>query len=38
MDQVIDPVATRAVLAAALRRLATKRPTLPDRAHANEPL
>ena len=38
VDQVIDPADTRAILAGALRRFATKRPTLPDRAHANEPL
>ncbi|MCU1498923.1 MAG: pccB [Acidimicrobiales bacterium] len=38
VDQVIDPVDTRRVLAAALQRLATKRPTLPDRRHANEPM
>ncbi|CAN5684745.1 acyl-CoA carboxylase subunit beta [soil metagenome] len=38
VDQVIDPLDTRRVLAAALRRLATKRPSLPDRRHANEPL
>ncbi|WP_421118649.1 acyl-CoA carboxylase subunit beta [Aquihabitans daechungensis] len=38
VDQVIDPADTRRVLAAALRRLATKRPGLPARRHANEPL
>jgi acetyl-CoA carboxylase carboxyltransferase component len=38
VDQVIDPVDTRRVLSAALGRLATKRPVLPDRRHANEPL
>jgi acetyl-CoA carboxylase carboxyltransferase component len=38
IDRVIDPADTRAVLAAALARLATKRPVLPDRRHANQPL
>ncbi|CAN5250581.1 acyl-CoA carboxylase subunit beta [soil metagenome] len=38
VDQVIDPADTRRVLAAALRRLVTKRPALPHRRHANEPL
>ncbi len=38
VDQVIDPAATRQVLAAALGRLVTKRPALPERRHANEPL
>ncbi|MEO6989137.1 MAG: carboxyl transferase domain-containing protein [Aquihabitans sp.] len=38
VDQVIDPADTRAILAGALRRFATKRPALPNRAHANEPL
>ncbi len=38
VDQVIDPADTRAILAGALGRFATKRPALPDRAHANEPL
>jgi propionyl-CoA carboxylase beta chain len=38
VDQVIDPADTRRVLAAALHRLATKRPVLPHRRHANEPL
>lgn len=38
VDQVIEPADTRRVLAAALRRLAPKRPTLPVRRHANEPL
>jgi acetyl-CoA carboxylase carboxyltransferase component len=38
VDQVIDPTDTRRVLAAALGRLAAKRPVLPDRRHANEPL
>ncbi|MCU1371619.1 MAG: Methylmalonyl-CoA carboxyltransferase [Ilumatobacteraceae bacterium] len=38
VDQVIDPADTRRVLGAALERLRTKRPTLPERRHANEPL
>ena len=38
VDQVIDPADTRQVLAAALGRLASKRPVLPHRRHANEPL
>lgn len=38
VDQVIDPADTRPMVAAALRRLATKRPTLPARKHPNEPL
>jgi acetyl-CoA carboxylase carboxyltransferase component len=38
VDQVIDPAATRAVVAAALVRLQHKRPHLPARRHANEPL
>jgi acetyl-CoA carboxylase carboxyltransferase component len=38
VDQVIDPADTRRVLAAALRRLAAKRPVVPYRRHANEPL
>jgi len=38
VDQVIDPADTRRLLAAALGRLHTKRPALPDRRHANEPL
>ncbi|MCU1352345.1 MAG: pccB [Acidimicrobiales bacterium] len=38
VDQVIDPASTRAVVAAALARLEHKRPHLPARRHANEPL
>lgn len=38
VDHVVEPAATRAHLVAAVRRLATKRPVLPDRRHANEPL
>ena len=38
VDQVIDPADTRRLLAAALRRLATKRPALVVRKHANQPL
>jgi len=38
VDEVIDPVDTRRVLAAALGRLITKRAVLPARRHANEPL
>lgn len=38
IDEVIDPADTRRVLAAALGRLAAKRPVLPERRHANEPL
>ncbi len=38
VDQVVDPADTRRLLAAALGRLASKRVTLPDRRHANEPL
>ena len=38
VDQVIDPTDTRRVLAAALGRLAPKRPHLPARRHANGPL
>ena len=38
LDDVIDPVSTRRVAAAAFAALATKRETLPDRRHANGPL
>lgn len=38
VDEVIDPSDTRRVLSAALGRLGTKRPVLPERRHANEPL
>jgi len=38
VDQVIDPADTRRVLGHALGRLANKRPVLPQRRHANEPL
>lgn len=38
IDAVIDPLDTRRVLANGLRRLANKRPILPQRRHANEPL
>lgn len=38
IDQVVEPADTRRVLAAALHRLRTKRPSLPFRRHANEPL
>ncbi|HEX2578433.1 MAG TPA: carboxyl transferase domain-containing protein [Aquihabitans sp.] len=38
VDEVIDPADTRRVLAGALGRLAPKRPVLPHRRHANEPL
>jgi acetyl-CoA carboxylase carboxyltransferase component len=38
VDQVVEPADTRRVLTAALARLATKRPVLPHRRHANEPL
>jgi acetyl-CoA carboxylase carboxyltransferase component len=38
VDQVIDPGDTRRLLAAALGRLRTKRPSLPERRHANQPL
>ena len=37
VDEVIDPVATRAHLTAALARLAGKRPRLPERRHGNSP-
>ena len=38
VDAVIDPADTRRLLAGTLRRLATKRPDLPPRAHDNGPL
>lgn len=38
VDAVIDPIDTRRILTNALRRLAPKRPSLPDRRHSNEPL
>jgi len=38
LDDVIDPVDTRRVVAAAFAALATKRESLPDRRHANMPL
>ncbi|MEO6628429.1 MAG: carboxyl transferase domain-containing protein [Aquihabitans sp.] len=38
IDQVIEPVDTRRILASALGRLAIKRPSLVARRHANEPL
>ena len=38
VDHVVAPTETRAHLVAAVRRFATKRPAVPDRRHANEPL
>jgi acetyl-CoA carboxylase carboxyltransferase component len=38
VDLVIDPAETRAVIAAAIRKLASKREHLPGRKHSNSPL
>ncbi len=37
VDKVVEPAATRAEVAAALRRLSTKQPRVPNRRHANTP-
>lgn len=38
VDEIVDPAATREVLAHALEAIASKRPTVPARRHSNSPL